>query len=172
MFNTLPEISLFTIITFLDKLSLENLIECFEKNDRFTYNVIKLRLNKYLRNTFPVLEKVENTHKYLDTINTKKDYMEIFSFIHFNLATYSFRNPKSLIEKNLCFCLLVDKLVQTDKIDPSKIKKFIDIVNYNNNFIFNSKLEGKNYVRFYFNGVKCMFNINLLDDYLSLENVL
>ena len=170
MLDYLPEVCFIKIFTQLDRKSQDNFMEYLNKFSKDNYNNLKLRINKSLRAVYPVLSLVERTHCFLDKINTKKGFMEVYSYVHTNVSTFNEEIRIKQLDKSVCYGVIVEKLLQKKMLDSKKTKKFIDIIDYRK-YTFvkdNFSLCKLDYVNVKIDGVTCKININFLDDYLSL----
>ena len=159
MINILPEICLVKVITYLDSESLNNFLRYLEDNNDKNFFKLKLRINKSVRAMYPVLQRVEQTHCFIDKINTRKHFMETYISI-FEPLRYMYI-PCILG----AYKVILDKLVSKERLTKKQTKKFLDIVNFNSNSTLDCSIK-KIYVKL--DSVKCEVDVSFLDDYLSL----
>ena len=170
MLDNLPEVCFITIFTHLDRKSRDNFMEYLNKYSKVNYCSLKLRINKSIRAVYPVLSLVERTHCFLDKINTKRSFMEVYSYVHTNVSTFNEAIRIKQLDKSVCYGVIVEKLLQKKMLDSKKTKKFLDIIDYRKyTFVKDNVSVCKlDYINVKIDGVTCKIDVNLLDDYLSL----
>ena len=165
MINILPEICLVKVITYLDSESLNNFLRYLEDNNDKNFFKLKLRINKSVRAMYPVLQRVEQTHCFIDKINTRKHFMETYVSIFEHLRVSYMPGLFRVLDNNRCYEVILDKLVSKEGLTEKQTKKFLDIVNFNSNPILDSTIKKINVK---LDSVKCEVDVSFLDDYLSL----
>ena len=70
-----------------------------------------------------------------------------------------------MLYKNTCYDIIVRKLVEKNSLTKKQTKTFLDVVNYNNSPIIDYSIKK---FKVKLDGVLCMVDVSLLDDYLSL----
>ena len=165
MIGFLPEVCLVKIISLLDSESLNNFLVYLQIHDKVNFHKLKLRINKSIRAMYPFLQSVEKAHCFLDTINTKARFIHVYSSIYDHLRASYKPNLSRVLYKNTCYDIIVRKLVDKKALTEKQTKTFLDVVNYNNSPIIDYSVKK---FKVKLDGVLCMVDVSLLDDYLSL----
>ena len=165
MIESLPEVCLVKILTYLNSESLNNFLVYFQMHDKENFQRLKLRINKSIRAIYPFLESVEKAHCFLDTINTKARFIHVYSSIYDHLRASYKPNLSRVLYKNTCYDIIVRKLVDKKALTEKQTKTFLDVVNYNNSPIIDYSIKK---FKVKLDGVMCLVDVSLLDDYLSL----
>ena len=161
---SLPELCLIKVISFLSVNSIDTLLEYFRIYDKNTYNNLIYRINQIIRNSYPFTRVLEATHCYINSIKTKKDFMDVYSYLFNSLRTSERRLGE--LENNVVYDKLLNKLLEKDTLKEKEKTKFEHLV-FNKHSVYSGSKLNKISVKI--DGIKCFINIKNLDDYLSLE---
>ena len=161
---SLPELCLIKVISFLGVNSIDTLLEYFRTYDKNTYNNLIYRINHIIRNSYPFTRVLEVTHCYINSIKTKKDFMDVYSYLFNSLRTSERRLGE--LENNVVYDKLLNKLLEKDTLKEKEKTKFEHLV-FNKHSVYSGSKLNKISVKI--DGIKCFINIKNLDDYLSLE---